>query len=106
MPTIGHFPSYLVTMQISGGASQANNVDSSSSSSSLSMSPVVFGNGFGQETVSPTVSEDGVWKCENSQSSVSNECMMAVSEDYGFEGCSLARIPSFDPDLIWEVLAN
>lgn len=23
-----------------------------------------------------------------------------------FEGCSLARLPSYDPELIWEVLAN
>lgn len=86
--------------------SKAANVVYSSSPSSSSSS-LVFGDGLGQEMVSPTVSEDGFWKCENSPSYVSNECpMAAMVEDSGFEGCSLARIPSFDPDLIWEVLAN
>nr|WFI63206.1 DREB-A6-4 protin [Morus alba] len=87
----------------SGGCKAENVVNSSSTSSSSAFSPLVLG----PEMVSPTVSEDGFWRSENSPCSVSNECpMAAVAEDSGFEGSSLARIPSFDPDLIWEVLAN
>ncbi|CAL9030372.1 unnamed protein product [Prunus brigantina] len=82
-------------------------VDSSPSSSG-------FGDGSGQELVSltptptptPTVSEDGVWRCENSPPSISTEWPMGMAEDLEFEGCSLARMPSYDPELIWEVLAN
>ncbi|KAF3448694.1 hypothetical protein FNV43_RR09407 [Rhamnella rubrinervis] len=81
-------------------------VDSSSSSSSVSLSPLVFGDNLSQEFLSPTVSEDEFWKCENSSPSVSTVCPMAVAEDLEFEGCSLARMPSYDPELIWEVLAN
>lgn len=82
-------------------------VDSNSSSpSSSSLSPNVFGDNWYGELVSPTVSEDGFWKCENSPSSVSTECPIMVPEDIEFEDCSLARMPSFDPELIWEVLAN
>ncbi|KAL3499231.1 hypothetical protein ACH5RR_038324 [Cinchona calisaya] len=60
------------------------------------------------EMVSPTlssVSEDGFCKGENSSNSVSGEFQVGpVSSE--FEDCSLARFPSFDPELIWEVLAN
>uniref|UniRef100_A0A7C9CGP8 AP2/ERF domain-containing protein n=1 Tax=Opuntia streptacantha TaxID=393608 RepID=A0A7C9CGP8_OPUST len=31
---------------------------------------------------------------------------MMMIDDLGYEDCSLARLPSFDPELIWEVLAN
>ncbi|KAL6280575.1 hypothetical protein ACE6H2_017456 [Prunus campanulata] len=69
-----------------------------------------FGDGSGQELVSltatPTVSEDGVWRCESSPPSISTEWSMGIAEDSEFEGCSLARMPSYDPELIWEVLAN
>ncbi|CAA2961104.1 ethylene-responsive transcription factor ERF061 [Olea europaea subsp. europaea] len=52
------------------------------------------------QMVSRSVSEeDGFWKGENSPSSVSS-----MGSD--LECCSLSRIPSFDPELIWEVLAN
>ncbi|GAY39273.1 hypothetical protein CUMW_043110 [Citrus unshiu] len=76
-------------------------VDSCSSSST--MSPLIFGDG---DLVSPTVSEDGFWKGENSQPSVSTEHLMTTTVESDFEGCSLARLPSYDPELIWEVLAN
>ncbi|KAF2313443.1 hypothetical protein GH714_011034 [Hevea brasiliensis] len=78
----------------------------SSSPSSSSLSPIVFYDSWGGELVSPTVSEDGFWKCENSAPSVSRDCPMMTPEDMDFDGCSLARMPSFDPELIWEVLAN
>lgn len=79
-------------------------VDSSSSSSSLSVSTMAFGDSWGSEILSPAVSEDFL-KCENSPPSVSTECPLAVAEEAEFEG-TLARIPSFDPELIWKVLAN
>ncbi|KAL4570691.1 hypothetical protein LXL04_026351 [Taraxacum kok-saghyz] len=57
----------------------------------------------GDEIVSSTsMSEDGVWKGESSGHSKA----VAVGGESEFEGCSLARFPSYDPELIWEVLAN
>ncbi|XP_002509951.2 ethylene-responsive transcription factor ERF061 [Ricinus communis] len=71
----------------------------SASQSSSSLSPTV------SELVSPTISEDGFWKCENSPPSVSTDCSILVPQVMEFEDCSLARMPSFDPELIWAVLA-
>ncbi|KAL2480932.1 Ethylene-responsive transcription factor [Abeliophyllum distichum] len=51
--------------------------------------------------ISSSVSEDGFWKGENSPCSVAAAPLLPELED-----CSLARMPSFDPELIWEVLAN
>ncbi|XP_050377541.1 ethylene-responsive transcription factor ERF061 [Argentina anserina] len=92
---------------------QVTKVDSSTSSSS---SHLTYYDGLGQELLSSaTGSEDGFWKCEiASTPSVSNDdgpmsvamAEMEMMEDLEFEGCSLARMPSFDPELIWEVLAN
>ncbi|KAK6947911.1 AP2/ERF domain [Dillenia turbinata] len=70
--------------------------DSSSSSAASEESLVVSESVF---------NEDGFWKCKNSMSEYSFEAPM-VAEQSEFEGLSLARIPSFDPELIWEVLAN
>ncbi|KAI5655343.1 hypothetical protein M9H77_32530 [Catharanthus roseus] len=53
---------------------------------------------------SPSVSEDGFWKPENSAST--GEFASGGMVGLEFEDCSLARMPSFDPELIWEVLAN
>lgn len=80
---------------------------SSCSSSSVPLSPPsIFYDNWANELFSPTVSDDGVWKGENSPASVSTECQTMVTEEAElFEGCSLARFPSFDPELIWEVLA-
>ncbi|KAE9597818.1 hypothetical protein Lal_00013884 [Lupinus albus] len=65
---------------------------SSSSSSSLMLSESSFCDGLRNEFVSP---------------SVSNECSIMVDEELGMEDfCSLARMPSFDPELIWELLGN
>lgn len=80
--------------------------NSSPSPSSSSLSPLVVGDNWCSELVSPAVSEDGFWKCENSPSSVSTDCPMMVPDGMEFEDCSLARMPSYDPELIWEVLAN
>ncbi|KAL7183195.1 hypothetical protein ACSBR1_041804 [Camellia fascicularis] len=87
-----------------GGCEKVMKVDSSPLSS-LS-SPVVGSQSWSNEmVVSPTISEDGVWKGENSLASVSGECPVAVAQESEFEHCSLERMPSFDPELIWEVLA-
>ncbi|KAG5089971.1 hypothetical protein JHK86_002583 [Glycine max] len=78
---------------------------SSSPSPSPSPSPSIFNDNWANQLFSPAVSEDGFWKGENSHSpaSVLTECQTEETELL-FEGCSLARLPSFDPELIWEVL--
>ncbi|KAJ7945036.1 Ethylene-responsive transcription factor [Quillaja saponaria] len=92
-----------------GGVSEQNqklNSSPSSSSSSFPLSPLILGDHWTNELISPTISEDGLWKGENSGPSVSTECAVMVTGESELEGCSLATMPSFDPDLIWEVLAN
>lgn len=79
---------------------------SSCSSSSLPLSPLVFDDNWTNEFISPTISEDGAWKGDNSPSTVSTDFPIMGMEETEFEDCSLARMPSFDPELIWEVLAN
>ncbi|XP_073135133.1 ethylene-responsive transcription factor ERF061-like [Henckelia pumila] len=66
------------------------------------------------ESWSASVSEDGFWRGGGEDSpagSLSHEwcSSAAAAPDPGeleIEGCSLPRMTSFDPDLIWEVLAN
>ncbi|KAL3498982.1 hypothetical protein ACH5RR_041714 [Cinchona calisaya] len=80
-----------------------------SSSSSSSCLPVICNEtSWSSEMVSPTpsISEDGFWKGENSSNSGSDEFPVGQVGSAEFEDCSLARFPSFDPELIWEVLAN
>ncbi|TKY71022.1 regulation of transcription [Spatholobus suberectus] len=94
---------------LSSGSGDPNRGQSEKShkvnSSSAPLSPSIFYDNWANELFSPTVSEDGIWKGENSPASVSTECPTTVTEGTEFEGCSLARLPSFDPELIWEVLA-
>ncbi|KAL3738302.1 hypothetical protein ACJRO7_019777 [Eucalyptus globulus] len=94
-----------------GGKSESEKVtkvDSSCSSSTLSPpSPLFLGEeDWTSELMASDVSEDGFWKCENSQPSCSVDGSAVVAEESESEGCSLAKMPSFDPELIWEVLAN
>ncbi|QHO11098.1 hypothetical protein HN873_050794 [Arachis hypogaea] len=76
--------------------SQKNDkISSASCSSSSSLSPPRPANydDWAKELLSPV--------------SVSRECGMLLTDDsMEFDDCSLARMPSFDPELIWEVLAN
>ncbi|GMI95540.1 hypothetical protein like AT1G64380 [Hibiscus trionum] len=76
-----------------------------SCSSSSSLSPAVFSDSLSNELLSPTLSESGF-----SPSSVSNDypnpMMMMAEEQEQYEDCLLARMPSFDADLLWEILAN
>ncbi|XP_022733412.1 ethylene-responsive transcription factor ERF061-like [Durio zibethinus] len=77
-----------------------------SCSSSSSLSPAVFGDNISNKLLPSTVSEDGYWRCENSLSSVSNDHPMMLAVEPQFEDCLLAKMPSFDYELIWEILAN
>lgn len=72
-------------------------VDSSSSTSLTGE-----GSNLSNEIVSSSVSEDWLCKDVNSSHSVPGNCF----RDLEFEGFSLAHMPSYDPELIWEVLAN
>ncbi|KAK4435463.1 Ethylene-responsive transcription factor [Sesamum alatum] len=61
------------------------------------------------ESWSESVSEDGLWRGGESPGSGSYEWCSTVAPaagDMEMVGCSLARLPSYDPELIWEVLAN
>ncbi|KAJ1408214.1 DNA-binding domain superfamily [Sesbania bispinosa] len=83
----------------------AKKLKSESSPCSL---PSMFCDGA-NEFLWPNVSDDGIWKGEYSPPlvSVSTECTTTMrTEELDFQDCSLARIPSFDPELIWEVLSN
>ncbi|KAI3713537.1 hypothetical protein L1987_72115 [Smallanthus sonchifolius] len=63
----------------------------------------------GSGLMTSRVSEDGFWREESSGCSVSGESKVAagaVAGEVEVEGCLLARLPSYDPELIWEVLAN
>ncbi|KAL5098809.1 hypothetical protein RYX36_003136 [Vicia faba] len=80
-----------------------NSSSCSSSSSSLPLSPSIFYEDWVNEFFSPNVSDDGVSKGESSNSP--NSVSTMVTEETAFDDCSLARMPSFDPELIWEILA-
>ncbi|XP_061374152.1 ethylene-responsive transcription factor ERF061-like [Gastrolobium bilobum] len=91
-----------------GQGEKSHKINSSScSSSSLMLSPSNsnFCDNWANDLFSPTVSEDEIWKGENSPASVLTECPTMVTEESEFDECSLARMPSFDPELIWDVLA-
>ena len=64
----------------------------------------------GETGCSSAVSEDGFWRTDNSLPSSSSSVSAAAVAMVGEGDCegysSLAKMPSFDPDLIWEVLAN
>ncbi|KAK4758568.1 hypothetical protein SAY87_019869 [Trapa incisa] len=53
------------------------------------------------------IPEEEFWMSANSSSSMPLDCPRVVREESEeSEGCSLSKMPSFDPELIWEVLAN
>lgn len=76
------------------------------------------------DVISQSSSDDGFLKSDNSPCSVLGDCPMGSENDDDsyftgithqferpmmeseLEGCSLAGMPSFDPELIWAVLAN
>ncbi|KAF5193003.1 Ethylene-responsive transcription factor [Thalictrum thalictroides] len=77
---------------------------SSLSASSSSSSSSMFGTP-NNEMFSPSVSE-GMSRSDNSSSPVILTDCPIVLEDFGYDDFSLARMPSYDPELIWEVLTN
>ncbi|KAH6760958.1 hypothetical protein C2S51_017907 [Perilla frutescens var. frutescens] len=59
------------------------------------------------ESSSSSVANSESWRGGDSPGTVSHEwCSAPALGEFEIEGCSLARLPSFDPELIWEVLAN
>ncbi|KAM3321604.1 ethylene-responsive transcription factor [Capsicum chacoense] len=80
-------------------------MDSSSSTTTTTTTTSSLVGGCG-DVISPSVSEDGLWKSEDSTCSVFGDCLKEPLMESEFDSCSLARMPSFDPELIWEVLAN
>ncbi|CAH9124862.1 unnamed protein product [Cuscuta epithymum] len=98
----------MVTKKIESGGI-VHVIESSSSSSSYSSSSFA-GTESGNVLVgspSSVFSGDGFSMRETTSplSPTSGEILTAPGQPE-FEGCSLARMPSFDPELIWEVLAN
>ncbi|PIA34628.1 hypothetical protein AQUCO_03700132v1 [Aquilegia coerulea] len=85
---------------------EPSSLSASSSSSSSSLFGTPNDSWYNNEMFSPSVSEGMSMSTDNSSSPVvSTDCPM-VLKDFGCDGCSLARMPSYDPELIWEVLAN
>ncbi|KVH91789.1 ethylene-responsive transcription factor ERF061-like [Cynara cardunculus var. scolymus] len=75
----------------------------------------VYGGGGGENFGGSNTGwlEDGFLKGENSTSSFPDNLPLiaattttVAAEDVVLDGCSLAGMPSYDPDLIWEVLAG
>ncbi|KAE8722224.1 ERF055 protein [Hibiscus syriacus] len=66
-----------------------------------------FGDGLSDGLVSSIVSGDGFRRAENSPASVSNDYpTMTTVDEPRFEDDLLAKMPSFDADLLWDFLAN
>nr|GLL29155.1 ethylene-responsive transcription factor ERF061-like [Ipomoea trifida] len=90
-----------------------NSVNSANSAQTVriespSSSPFAGNQMWGNDAVSTSVSGEEMCNC-NSKTSTSSDSggIPAVpSIDSEFDDCGLARIPSFDLELIWEVLAN
>lgn len=89
----------------SAGISKINESEMSLKIDSNSSCSIINNSTSSTEMVSSSVSEEGLWMDVNSPYSVLGACS-AVPEELEFEGCSLAHMPSFDPELIWEVLTN
>ncbi|CAH1429427.1 unnamed protein product [Lactuca virosa] len=60
----------------------------------------------GSDMGSSSVSEDGFLKGENSPSGSTFSGELTMAEEAEIGGWSLARMPSYDLDSIWEILAN
>ncbi|XP_057520541.1 ethylene-responsive transcription factor ERF061-like [Amaranthus tricolor] len=78
--------------------------DTYSESSSSFCSTMVNDSGI----VSPTISEEGWWGNGNGTSPCSDSMSSypLMGDLFSFDDCLLEKMPSFDPELIWEVLAN
>ncbi|KAK4746056.1 hypothetical protein SAY87_012368 [Trapa incisa] len=86
-----------------GSKKNEKEADSSPSSSSLSCISSQF------EESSLTVPVDEVWRCARSSlpsAASSPDSPARVAEESNLEVYSLEKMPSFDPELIWEILAD
>ncbi|XP_038906717.1 ethylene-responsive transcription factor ERF061-like [Benincasa hispida] len=94
--------------QGTGGDLCSGSCSSSSSSVSLPPAAVELTDEWSWENVQPPVTaEEGLWNFENSARGGSMDCATAMTAAGSETECySLAKMPSFDADLIWEVLAN
>ncbi|KAE8662062.1 ERF060 protein [Hibiscus syriacus] len=75
-------------------------------SSSSSVSAAGFSDNLSSELLSPSAYDDRFGRCENSPSSVPSDYTVMMADEAQFQDCSLARMPSFDAELLWEILAN
>lgn len=94
--------------QGAGGDLGSGSCSSSSSSVSLPPAAVELTDEWSWENVQPpATAEEGLWNFENSPRGVSMDCATATTVAGSETECySLAKMPSYDADLIWEVLAN
>jgi hypothetical protein len=73
---------------------------------SKKIEPEKNSNSLNSNSTNSNLSEDGFWIGESSPCSVSVQFPAVEEGSSEFEDFSLARMPSFDPELIWDVLAN
>lgn len=97
------------TSAIKAGSISSSHFSSSSSqlssSSSSSLSNAVMIESMENEMSSSTGSEGGL-RNRGGSPNFDSINLLVSQEEFDCEGSSLARMPSFDPELIWQVLAN
>lgn len=57
------------------------------------------------EVAHTSITEEGVWKAESLPEYFSSESPAMAARELEMEDCLLEHMPSFDPELIWEILA-
>ncbi|KAL9246660.1 hypothetical protein vseg_020167 [Gypsophila vaccaria] len=87
-------------------SSESEVLTKESNSSSSSFNSGMIYDSVIDNIVSPSISEEGWWSNGNSTPSDSTTSFPMVEDNLGFDGCSLEKMPSFDAEWIWEVLAN
>lgn len=87
-------------------SSESDVMTKESNSSTSSFCSGMINDSVISNMVSPTVSEEGWWSNGSSTPSDSTTSFPMVENDSSIDGCSLERMPSFDAEWIWEVLAN
>ncbi|KAK9716662.1 hypothetical protein RND81_06G248800 [Saponaria officinalis] len=86
--------------------SESDVLTKESNSSSSSFNSEIINDGVINNKVSPTMSDEGWWSNGNSTPSDSTTSFPMAENDFGLDTCSLEKMPSFDAEWIWEVLAN
>ncbi|KAG9448312.1 hypothetical protein H6P81_014440 [Aristolochia fimbriata] len=89
----------------SGSSSSTSSTGGEREEQGPKIEPPSTSNYLGGEWYQPALPAPTSWSKESDSSpSVSDDSYQVAYSD--FEDCSLARMPSFDPELIWEVLAT